>query len=163
MSPGDDDSAHAMIIPGRSVDIIRSLPDTLQVPDQPSPMTYNPQRGFTAFLVMLFLLVHVVHPAYAGMIGAHDLLSTTESTLSPSSADVRDLRQKVSELLTQNGVPEDAAMRRAGMLTEAELSLLQKEFNDLPAGQGALSVLGVLFLVLLVLEIVGVTNVFTRI
>jgi hypothetical protein len=35
--------------------------------------------------------------------------------------------------------------------------------QDLPAGGSALAVIGVVFLVLLILELVGVTNIFTKI
>jgi len=43
-----------------------------------------------------------------------------------------------------------------------ELSHLQNHINDLPAGSSALALLGAVFLVLIVLELVGVTNIFSK-
>ena len=50
------------------------------------------------------------------------------------------------------------------MLKSRLLVLLQITalLDTLPAGSGALGVLGALFLVLLVLELIGVTNVFSK-
>ena len=126
-------------------------------------MIFQPNRRSTRILALIFLLVTIVRPAYAGMINAQDLLVSTDSTISLTSSETGELRQRIAALLTQHGVPEEAAQRRAESLTVAELSLLQSRFHELPAGQGALSVLGALFLVLLVLELLGVTNVFNRI
>jgi hypothetical protein len=55
-----------------------------------------------------------------------------------------------------------AATQRAAALSESELRLIQNKINSLPAGQGALEVIGIVFLVLLILELVGVTNIFNR-
>jgi hypothetical protein len=72
------------------------------------------------------------------------------------------LRQTVAGLLQEYGVAADLAWQRAARLSHGELQLLQEELNELPAGQSALAVVGALFLVLLILEILGVTNVFTQ-
>lgn len=126
-------------------------------------MTSRSNRAFVTLLSMLFLFMHVVRPAYAGMIGASDLLTDNGQMSRMSAMEIGDLRRQVADLLTAHGVPAETASRRAGMLTRSELSLLQQKFDELPAGQGVLSVLGILFLVLLILELVGVTNVFNRI
>jgi hypothetical protein len=50
-------------------------------------------------------------------------------------------------------------------LSARELNLLAQHIDELPAGAGAegvLAVIGVVFIVLLILELVGVTNVFSR-
>jgi hypothetical protein len=41
--------------------------------------------------------------------------------------------------------------------------LLQGRIADLPAGAGVIEVIGIVFVILLILELIGVTNIFTRI
>jgi hypothetical protein len=48
-------------------------------------------------------------------------------------------------------------------LSDAELAYLNGEIDQLPAGGNVVAVIGVVFIVLLILDLVGVTNVFTSI
>ena len=72
-------------------------------------------------------------------------------------------REDVRKKLISLGVDAAYADRRIAALTDYELSHIQQKIGDLPAGgSSALAVLGAVFLVLLVLELVGVTNVFSK-
>src|SRR5690606_26016684 len=77
---------------------------------------------------------------------------------------------KVSEVLAREQVPEQ--MRALGVddtniearlaaLTDAELNQLATELDSMPAG-GVLEVIGVVFIVLLILEAVGVIDIFKK-
>lgn len=71
-------------------------------------------------------------------------------------------RQEVRDQLQAFGVDPQAAERRVASMTAEEVAALQQRIAELPAGaNGAIEVLGILFLVLLVLELIGVTNVFS--
>jgi hypothetical protein len=73
-------------------------------------------------------------------------------------------REKVREEFVALGVDPDEARLRVASLTDRELSRLEAGLEVLPAGgEGVIAVIGVVFLVLLILEFVGVTNVFTKI
>ena len=95
------------------------------------------------------------------MISTSQLLGHVESS-SGVTLDREALQQKVTEVLTQYGVTPASAAERAASLSDQELRLIQQKIDSLPAGQGALEVIGIVFLVLLILELVGVTNVFNR-
>jgi hypothetical protein len=70
-------------------------------------------------------------------------------------------QQQVSERLVALGVAQADAQQRVASLSDSELQLLDQKIAELPAGAGgALEVLGVLLLVFLVLELVGVTDIF---
>lgn len=71
-------------------------------------------------------------------------------------------REDVRTELINMGVNPEYADRRIAALTDYELSQIQHHIGELPAGSDALAVLGIVFLVLLVLELVGVTNVFSK-
>jgi hypothetical protein len=73
-------------------------------------------------------------------------------------------REKVKEQFVALGVDPDQARLRVAALTDSELSRLEAGLGDLPAGgESVIAIIGVVFLVLLILEFVGVTNVFTKI
>ena len=52
---------------------------------------------------------------------------------------------------------------RVAALSDQELVTLAQHFDELPAGGSALGVIGVVFIVLLILELVGAINIFNRI
>ncbi len=51
---------------------------------------------------------------------------------------------------------------RVAALTDSELRTLAGQMADLPAGADALAVIGIVFLVLLILEAVGVIDIFKK-
>ena len=72
-------------------------------------------------------------------------------------------REDVRQELVALGVDPDDAAARIAALTPSELSMIQGQIDSLPAGANVLVVLGVVLVVLIVLEFLGVTNVFTRV
>ncbi|MGI9318589.1 MAG: PA2779 family protein [bacterium] len=124
-------------------------------------MQQNLYKSFCRIFVTLFLFTSVIQPAAAAMISTSQLLGHTDAS-SQTSVDRTSLRQQVTEVLITHGVTPEAAAQRAATLSNTELNLIQQKIDALPAGQGALEVIGIVFLVLLILELVGVTNIFNR-
>ena len=60
------------------------------------------------------------------------------------------------------GVAPEQVEARVAALTDAELRTLAGQMADLPAGGDALAVIGIVFLVLLILEAVGVIDIFKK-
>jgi len=58
------------------------------------------------------------------------------------------------------GVDATQVDSRVAAMTDAELRSLAGEIENLPAGADALAVIGIVFLVLLILEAVGVLDIF---
>ena len=84
---------------------------------------------------------------------AHDLAAV-------SGALARDeVRAKFVEL----GVDPALVEVRGAALTDPELRTLADRMDQLPAGGDALAVIGLVFLVLLILELVGVIDIFKKI
>lgn len=73
------------------------------------------------------------------------------------------LRDAVQHKLVQLGVNPELAMTRAAALTPAEQQILEQNIADLPAGAGAVEVIGIVFIVLLILELLGITDIFKKI
>lgn len=68
-----------------------------------------------------------------------------------------DVRNKLIEL----GVDPASAGERVAAMTAQELQTLHDQINELPAG-GIAEVVGIVFIVFILLELLGVTNVFTK-
>ena len=113
-------------------------------------------------LLITFCIVSALTPvAQAAVIDTQTILAAQADS---PQAEVQAFlaRGEVRDQLVALGVDPDDASGRVAALTDQEISLLQNHINDLPAGSSALAVLGALFLVLIVLELVGVTNIFSK-
>lgn len=112
-------------------------------------------------LITFFAVSSLTPVAQAVVIDTQHVLSNQHGS---AQADIDGFlaREDVQDQLVALGVDIDDARLRIAALTDQELRQLQQHINDLPAGSNALAVLGALFLVLLVLELLGVTNVFSK-
>ena len=98
------------------------------------------------------------------------LLDTASALTNPDVASTDDdaiqaflARETVQQQLVQMGVNPELAMARVNALTATERQLLEQNISDLPAGAGAVEVIGIVFIVLLILELVGVIDIFKKI
>ena len=71
-------------------------------------------------------------------------------------------REEVRAQFEALGVEPAQIESRIAALTDAELRTLAGQMADMPAGADALAVIGIVFLVLLILEAVGVIDVFKK-
>jgi hypothetical protein len=119
---------------------------------------------FVAVTMMAALLnLSLVQTAAAARIGTGEALRITDRAQVLSAAEAVLARADVRAVLTAHGVSTDDALARVAALSEEELVALQQEFDELPAGGiGLFEVLGVTFVVLLVLELTGTINIFSR-
>jgi len=99
--------------------------------------------------------------ASAATLGTASALPPAEATVSP----VQDwlAQSSVRAHMIALGVDPDQAAARVAALTPQERQLLEQRIGELPAGAGAIEVIGIVFLVLLILELVGVTDIFKKI
>ena len=99
-------------------------------------------------------------PAYAGVVGTETAIQSQERNARIERINAVLARDNVQQQLVRLGVDPAAAGQRIASLSDAELVSLEQRMNELPAGSGAIEVLGITLLVLLVLELVGVTDIF---
>jgi hypothetical protein len=71
-------------------------------------------------------------------------------------------REQVRDQLAALGVDAAAVEARVARLTDTELRTLAERMDAMPAGGDALAVIGVVFLVLVILELVGVIDIFKK-
>lgn len=122
-------------------------------------------RQFTAALtVICFLGLGLPSPASAGVIGTADYLAAEARAGHLADVNAALNRDDVRAQLVAMGVDPAAAVDRVAALSDSELAEVARQIDTLPAGgDGLLAVIGVVFVVLLILEIIGVTDVFKKI
>ena len=98
--------------------------------------------------------------ANAGVVGSGDFLATEVRAERLSEIEVFLARADVAEQLEGYGVSADMILERVDSLSDQELLELEGAISEHPAGGDVIALLGVVFVVLLVLELLGVTNVF---
>jgi hypothetical protein len=102
--------------------------------------------------------------ASAGVIGTQDYLSATDRAGQIASVQASLSRADVRAQLEKYGVDTVDAAARVASLTDQELTEVAQKMDSLPAGgDGVIVVVGIVFIVLLILELTGVIDIFKRV
>ena len=114
-------------------------------------------------LVINFIFTTFPAASYAGLVGTDEIVSA--DTRNRQITEIRNVlaRDEVRTQMLDLGVNPAHVEERLNALTDAELAQLSTGIKELPAGGDAVAVIGIVFIVLLILELLGVTNVFTKI
>lgn len=120
-------------------------------------------RRLVVFMVCVSFTMGLVPVAQARVIGTQTLLEQTLRQERIDKVNALLAREDVRKQLVAMGVDPQAAQERVANLTDDELQLLEQRIDSLPAGGEVLVIVGIVFVVLLILELLGVTNFFTSI
>ena len=120
-------------------------------------------RLLVVLTTVLTLTLSVIKPfAYAGMINIETALTTEKRSQILDRTHRVLLEDNVSKTLIDFGVDTNDVVQRIAGLTDDELVMLSGKIDQAPVGAGGLEVIGIVFIVLLILELVGVTDVFKK-
>ena len=100
-------------------------------------------------------------PAWSGIVTTDQLLQQQLEVLNKSSLVAMLDRDDVRQQLVERGVDPDYAKARIAALSDAQIEELKDSIDTLPAGSGVVGILIAVLLVLIILDIVGVTNIFS--
>jgi len=100
--------------------------------------------------------------AQAGLIGTLQAVEADSRSQDLATVSAALARDQVREQFTALGVDPAEVEARVAALTDPELRMLAGKVAEAPAGADALAVIGIVFLVLLILEAVGVIDVFKK-
>ncbi|MEZ5551093.1 MAG: PA2779 family protein [Pseudomonadales bacterium] len=119
-------------------------------------------RGFCVkYLITSLLLSLTFSTAQGAVIGTQDALQIERGAAALERVQAILTREDARAALERFGVDPALALARVEMLTPAEAAQLADGLEALPAGSiGVIEVLGITALVLLILELVGVTDIF---
>jgi hypothetical protein len=100
--------------------------------------------------------------AQAGIVGTLQAVQASTRAADLATVDAALARDEVRAQFVALGVAPEQVEARVAALTDAELRTLTGQMAELPAGGDALAVIGIVFLVLLILEAVGVIDIFKK-
>jgi len=117
-------------------------------------------KSLIYLLILSFIFVQI-SPAFAGIVGTDSFLS--EQSIQQDRENLRALmsRNEVRSLLSHNGLTVAQAQERVDSLTDKEVRQMAKQFDKLPAAGDAWVVVLVIALVVVILELAGITDIFT--
>jgi hypothetical protein len=121
-------------------------------------------RNFVVNLVSLSLLsLGLMQTSGADMIGTELAIQGEARDARITRVETMLVRTEVASQLVKYGVDPLLVQSRVGNMTDTELLALEGSLDRQIAGGDAIAVIGVVFLVLLILELVGVTDIFKSI
>jgi hypothetical protein len=118
-------------------------------------------KSIAILLAAILVTLGLSESAGAGVISTEAAIEIEERSARIQRINSVLARDSVQSQMIRLGVQPDVAAARIASLSDSELQRLEARMDELPAGaDSALTVLGIVLLVLLVLELVGVTDVF---
>ncbi|MEW6312372.1 MAG: DUF6627 family protein [Pseudomonadota bacterium] len=112
-------------------------------------------------LTALALLGGQLSPAYAAMVDSGSALRAAQMAYDrPGLASLFD-RQDVRDQLVALGIDPATASERVAAMTDEEIRQLNHGLSEMPAGGEVLGFLLVIFVVLVITDMLGATDVFT--
>lgn len=110
---------------------------------------------------LLALSLGVQGSALAGTVGTEAMLAeSAPQSEARATVDAELAREEVRSQMAAMGVDPEAVDARLAALSDDEMAELADNIESAPAGGSVIAVVGVVFVVLLILEAVGVTDVF---
>lgn len=98
---------------------------------------------------------------YAGMIGTQTLIETQQGDDPRARVEEFIARDSVRDQIVALGADPEEVRDRLAALTGDELRLLEQNLDTMPAG-GIFAVIGIVFVVLIILELTGVIDIFKK-
>ncbi len=120
------------------------------------------QRLLVQLLCVAILNLGSPLVAQAGLIGTLEAVEADTRAQDFATVNAVLARDQVRQQFAALGVDPAEVESRLAALTDSELRMLAGQVADAPAGASALAVIGIVFLVLLILEAVGVIDIFKK-
>ena len=116
---------------------------------------------FVAMLLVISVLFISVQPAVnAAIISTSDMLENQQSQIDRDYLLKSFDREEVQLALVNQGVDIEMAKLRVASMTVEEIRVLNSKIDELPAASGVLGTVVFILVVLLVTDLIGVTNVY---
>ena len=119
------------------------------------------QRFVCTIVTVAMLGLGVNTLATAAIVKTEDIVITQELNLKRDH--IRDwlARDEVREQLVDHGVDPQQAQARVASMTDNEVVSMAGKIDELPAGGGGVELVLIIFLVFIITDILGITDVFT--
>lgn len=114
--------------------------------------------------VLCFAVLNLGSPmmADAAMIGTLQAVESSTRAQDLATVNAALAQDQVRQQFAALGVDPAQIDSRVAALTDSELRSLAGQMSGMPAGGDALAVIGIVFIVLLILELTGVIDIFKK-
>ena len=113
-----------------------------------------------AVLLSILLALMPLLPAQAAMIGNQQIINQNQSYQTRDSLQQLLGQEAAQQQLQAWGVSPDQIKSRIDSLTDTELARINQQVNDLHAGGDVLGILLVIFIVFIITDVIGATDIF---
>ena len=120
----------------------------------------SPRQVWSILLILTVSSLGISSPSAADIIPTADLVMAEQLNGLRDQVGVMLEREDVAAALIDMGVDVDNAKSRVNSLTMTELQTLSSNMNTLPAGEGALGTIALVLVILILLDVAGVTDIF---
>ncbi len=120
------------------------------------------RRACVAVMSASLISLGMQAPAAAGMVGTAEAVAARQEDGARALVDATLARADVRAELETMGVDPAAIEGRLAALSPEEMRTLADQIESAPAGGDFLAVVGVVFVVLIILELVGVIDIFKK-
>ena len=114
----------------------------------------------TAILLSLLLALTPLIPAQAAMIGNEQIINQHSQGQTRDSLQQLLDQQSARQQLQSLGVSPDQIKSRIDSLTDSELARINRHVDTLDAGGSVLGILLVIFIVFVITDVIGATDIF---
>ena len=122
-------------------------------------MTHFLRRPIAVLLSLLLALAPLI-PAQAAMIGNQQIINQSESQQTRGSLQQLVEQESARQQLQAWGVDPEQIQNRINSLTDSELARINQQVDTLDAGGGVLGILLVIFIVFIITDVIGATDIF---
>jgi len=117
-------------------------------------------RSFSMGILVVSGFLAPLSTAHAGMIGTNALLTGAQRAMDRTQLELLLAREDVAVQLRAFGVDAGDALMRVERMTDEEVASLNRQLGELPAGGDLLGAALIVFIVLVITDVIGATDVF---
>ncbi|MFP5403959.1 MAG: DUF6627 family protein [Gammaproteobacteria bacterium] len=122
--------------------------------------TFLSIRKYLVLVLSVALLGAQAAPVHAGMIGTPQALATEQGRIDRDRLASLLEREDLQRQLASLGVDAQEAKQRVAGLTDAEVARLNQRLAELPAGGDVLGAILLIFIVFVITDAIGATDIF---
>lgn len=120
------------------------------------------RRFFVGVLSLSLMSACLPAISFAGIIGTQAMIEMERAGTDRTRLEAFMEQESARSRMLSLGVDPAEVKERLAALTDDELRMLNDHIETMPAG-GILEVIGIVFVVLLILELTGVTDIFKKV
>lgn len=117
-------------------------------------------RTIGVYLCAVTLGTLQVFPAQAAMVGTASVIHSESSRLDREQLVGMLDREEIRQQLVEMGVDPAVARQRIAQMTDTEVAQLNQRLEALPAGSDVLGILLLIFIIFVITDAIGATDIF---